>query len=82
MNDIERGLTYALRQHGQPAKQHTSRAPGLRVTLSVRHPDGGRPFRFEYRVPTISHLDAEIQAKAAAQREGLRPWALLEIVDA
>ena len=73
MNDLGRGLAYALRQHGQPTKQHTGRAPGLKVTLSVR---------FEYRVPTISHLDAEIQAKAAAQREGLRPWALLEIVDA
>lgn len=80
MTALERALASAIRQHGRPtAERHTRLATGLTVTLSVRHPDGGRPFRFEYRTSTISRLDAEIRAKAAARREGLRPWCVISI---
>lgn len=80
MTTLEQGLAYALRQYATPRpKQHTSKAPGLKGTLSVRHPSGGRPFQFEYQANTISRLGATLRAEAAARSEGLTPWALLEI---
>jgi hypothetical protein len=78
-------LEHALKREierfqGKAPKRHTVEAPGkMRVVLSVRHPDGGLPFRFEYRTRTVSTLDAEIRARAAARREGLRIHCTLEI---
>jgi len=77
---LAQALASAIRQHGKPTtERHTGTVPGLKVTRSVRHPDGGRPFRFEHVAQTISHLDAEIRANAAARREGLKPWCLISI---
>jgi hypothetical protein len=84
--DFARGMAYAIRRHTN--NRHTGKAPELAapyihpkltVTLSVRHPDGGLPFRFEHTSDAISPLDAELRARAAARAEGLRDWALLDI---
>lgn len=78
-------LEHALKREierfqGRAPKRHTVEAPGkMRVVLSVRHPDGGMPFRFEYLARTVSTLDAEIQARNAARREGFNVHATLEV---
>ena len=78
-------LEYALKREierfqGRAPKRHSIEAADkIRVVLSVRHPDGGLPFHFEYLARTVSTLDAEIQARNAARREGLRVHATLEV---
>ncbi|MET1081000.1 MAG: hypothetical protein ABWY06_23545 [Pseudomonas sp.] len=49
------------------------------VELSVRHPSGGPPFRFEYKSSSISTLQAQLEAEKAVRKEGLETWALLDI---
>lgn len=86
MSTLEERLAYEIHKHQNPRPKRAPLpveppATGLRVVLSVRHPDGGHPFRFEYLAKTVSHLDAEIRAKEAARREGLRPWCVIEIIE-
>jgi hypothetical protein len=84
--DFAQGVAYAIRKH--TTKRHTGNAPTLTnsykqprltVILSVRHPDGGLPFRFEHSSDAISPLDAELRARATARAQGLRDWALIDI---
>jgi hypothetical protein len=51
----------------------------MRVTLSVRHPDGGLPFKYEHRSKTISRTLAVINAQRSAREQGLRVYALLDV---
>ena len=52
--------------------------PGITVRWSVRRPDGGLPFVFEYTAPVGTWLaNAEHDAKTAIKRAGLIPWAHL-----
>lgn len=88
--DFARGMAYALRQHTKQemSKRQTGKHPALAapynwhtvVTLSVRHKDGGLPFRFEFKTRHIGRLDAELRARAEARRQGLIDWALVDIV--
>lgn len=77
---IERELRRQLRAlDPEPAArpEHKPR-PGITVRWSVRHPDGGLPFVFEYTAPAGTWLaNAEHDAKTAIKRAGLIPWAHL-----
>lgn len=57
--------------------------PKMRVTLTVRKLEGGRvvgwTFKQEFIVPTISELEAQIEAKKQATKLHLQVWAILEV---
>ena len=66
-----------------PAPRPKREARAVVVRYSVRRPDGGRPFLFEYRAaPGTWRAAAEHDAKATIVRAGLRPWAHLETLEA
>ena len=77
---IERELARQLRAldpapAARPARQPR---PGITVRWSVRRPDGGLPFVFEYTAPAGQwQTTAEHDAKIAIKRAGLIPWAHL-----
>lgn len=64
-----------------PVKKKPAYQPGpsIRVTLSVRKPDGGLPIRFVDTYPTMSELLAIIEVQKKARASGLIPWAVLSI---
>ncbi|PAU66574.1 hypothetical protein BZL41_00950 [Pseudomonas sp. PIC25] len=49
------------------------------VTLSVRKPAGGLPFRYEYQSRSMSSLEAQLEAEKAVREERLEVWAVLDI---
>ena len=78
---VERELRRQLRAlDPAPAAARPVRKPrpGITVRWSVRRPDGGLPFVFEYTAPAGQwQTTAEHDAKAAIKRAGLIPWAHL-----
>lgn len=69
-----------------PAPARTTKReakPGVVVRWSVRQPNGGLPFVFEYKAPASTwRANAEHDARAAIIRAGLRPWVHIETVEA
>lgn len=49
------------------------------VELSVRKQSGGLPFKFEHRSPSLSTLEARLEAEKAVRKQGLEVWAVLDI---
>lgn len=73
--EMRKALGLSEARQSYPSEKPTS----VKVTLSVRHPDGGKPFRFEHQSSTISSTMAVISAERAARAEGLRVHALLSV---
>ena len=77
---IERELRRRLRalDPAPAARPARKPRPGITVRWSVRRPDGGLSFVFEYTAPAGQwQTTAEHDAKAAIRRAGLIPWAHL-----
>ena len=77
---IERELRRQLRalDPAPAARPARKPRPGITVRWSVRRPDGGLPFVFEYTAPAGQwQTTAEHDAKIAIKRAGLIPWAHL-----
>jgi hypothetical protein len=78
--ELRRQLS-ALDPAPAPRPKREPRA-GVVVRYSVRRPDGGQPFLFEYKAaPGTWRAVAEHDAKAAIVRAGLRPWVHLETLE-
>ena len=77
---VERELRRQLRalDPAPAARPARKPRPGITVSWSVRRPDGGLPFVFEYAAPAGQwQTTAEHDAKTAIKRAGLIPWAHL-----
>lgn len=49
------------------------------VELSVRKQSGGLPFKFEHKSPSLSTLEARLEAEKAVRKQGLEVWAVLDV---
>lgn len=80
-DDLESRLRYALfgSPNGAATMEMPSKPePGAVVILSVRR-DLGPPFRFIHRASTFHRTEAILEAEQEAKKQGLRPWALLDV---
>lgn len=71
-------------EQGRPEKvRPTLSRRQIIVAWSVRRPDGGLPFRFEYKASaSVWREEAEHRAKLEIKRAGLIPHVHLETIEA
>lgn len=84
VEDLERQMREALGVAPKKAKSSREASNPMRgylIVLSVRG-EGGPAFRFEHRSRSLSRTEAILEAEKAARAEGLKPWALLDTIEA
>ena len=82
--DLEREMREALGvapKRVKPQVEASNPMRGYVVVLSVRG-ESGPAFRYEHRSRSMSRTEAILDAEKSARKDGLRPWALLDVVEA
>lgn len=74
----------AQQKRAETVKHLPLMVPKMRVTLTVRKLEGGRvvgwTFLQDFDIPTISDVEARIEAKKAAREMGLDVGVVIEVI--
>lgn len=82
--DLGRQMREALGvapKRAKPQVEASNPMRGYVVVLSVRR-ESGPAFRYEHCSRSMRRTEAILEAEKSARQSGLRPWALLDIVEA